>query len=169
MNDSYNIPEPTLFLDDNEGKQKFNIDDIKQVFISYSLLNLSDECKFSFINKDIDNKDIIAYFKKIADISKYELAYLFDRTNSHVHFVDPLKNRTLLDLIKKTLNKKFIPSEQMPEVGQFELWTSTQELANRENKIKSPRVFFILDSKYNIIYFLYLDLYHEIFPTKKTY
>ena len=134
--------------------------------ISYDYLFLDPNHTHSFHNDELNEKtceeipdksDYAIYFEKIKSFCKRPLGDSIDKVNyqEHIHVIPP--NRKLKELLKLASKKSSIENIDLPQFGQFALYT------NRGNS-KAPRIFFFIGN-YAIIYVLFYDPYHEIFPS----
>lgn len=141
------------------------INDINKYFsdtplFCYDYIDL-DKTDFHFKQENIEIKDYIKYFEMVKFISKNTVNTLIDKTNYKYHFhLYPAPNGRLLKLIQNISNIKF-NNYDLPPIGQFALYTTSENNASRETGIKSPRVFFMIGEK-SVFYILFIDLYHEI-------
>lgn len=125
--------------------------------ICYDLIDLS-ETLYHFHQSCFDNTDIKEYFSCLKYISRNTISDLVQNSNYRFHF-HKSQIQGKLKQILKILHKK---NDIFPEIYHFALYTSEQK-ADREKGIKSPRIYFVVG--YNgMIYPLFYDPYHEINP-----
>lgn len=167
------LDEIQYFIEDEERDLKYQLGDNFLIpltttpSIAYDYLNIDDVPEYSFHNpeflktesEEFPNKsDYNIYFNKIKDLCKrslddslYNLPY-----TEHLKTIRPNKN--LLSVVKKIFKKDYIPDEQLPQFGEFGLYTN-------KNNDRAPRVFFFIGNV-GMIYILFYDPFHKIFPGK---
>lgn len=132
-------------------------------FFVYQYIDL-DKTDYAFNQPCFDNNDIIAYFKKVKQYSQVSIGDLIYRSRhkEHFHILSVIPYR-VKQMIEEISGKNNIKDENLPLVGQFGLYTN--ENADRNTNVKSPRIFFFI-GKNTTINILFYDPYHEIFNAK---
>jgi hypothetical protein len=131
----------------------------------YNYIDL-DQTEYNFNQDCLDSIDAKFYFKRVKQISQKLLEDSIDNSSYKDHFrIYNSPNKKMKDLFKKISGSKYVIDEQLPSFGEFALYTDEEGLANRAIGKKSPRIHFFI-GPYGIIYILFYDPYHEIFPTK---
>lgn len=126
--------------------------------VSYDLIDVSDS-NYSFTQKCFDEKDSKQYFIKMKELCLSSVNSIIN-TNLKSWHLYPTKGANIAKELKRINNNKFLT--QNPEVMHFALYTS-DEKANRETGIKSPRIHFMVGAN-GILYPLFYDPYHEMNP-----
>lgn len=130
-------------------------------FVNYQYLQI-DKTEYNFSQDCFDNKDIIAYFKFVKLLSTKSFDELLSNKNKEWHLNSSLCKGRLAKLINETIgNGKRLDEKCTPTFYHFALYTLDK--ANRETKVKSPRIYFFLGDNATI-YPLFYDPYHEINP-----
>lgn len=126
--------------------------------ISYNFIDI-DKTNYCFDQECLDADDILWYFELLKEFSSKTINELIDSDyKKHFHlYHNP--NPQLKSLLKSISGVTLRP-ETTPTIGQFALYTD-RELASRKNKIKSPRIYFIVGHN-AVMYILFYDPYHEI-------
>jgi hypothetical protein len=132
-------------------------------FFAYQYLDF-DTTTYCFNQPHFDNIDITAYFKKVKEYSQIPIGDLIEVSHhkEHFHIIEPIPPR-IKEMIKTISGKTKIKDEDLPIVGQFGLYTNAN--ANRNENVKSPRIFFFIGS-YSTINILFYDPFHELFNAK---
>lgn len=131
--------------------------------VSYRYIDL-DKTDYHFSQDCFDNRDISEYFIFMNILTSYPFNELISNKNKdwHLNANDYFKDKKFRNLVNTALdNNKKLKVEQVPMFYHFALYT--EQNANRETKVKSPRIYFFI-GKDAIIYPLFYDPYHEINP-----
>ncbi len=135
--------------------------------ISYEYLNIDALADFSFVQPEFqsftseqypDKSDYHIYFETIKYVCSKKLNDLLneDYTKHFKTINNPKKE--LVEIVSKILNIKNNTKMQLPQLGEFALYTN-------KNGNKAPRIFFFIGNL-GIIYVLFYDPFHKIFPLK---
>lgn len=168
------LDEIQNFIEDEERDLKYRLgDNFTLSFdttpsIAYDYLNIDEVPEYSFHHpeflksesEEFPNKsDYNIYFHKIKNLCTRSLEdSLYNQPyTEHLKTINPNKN--LLNVVKKIFKKEHIPAEQLPQFGEFGLYT------NKGNN-RAPRVFFFIGNL-GMIYILFYDPFHKIFPMKE--
>jgi hypothetical protein len=150
----------------NNINKQFSKDDIRDnltnhpVF-SYYWIDLG-KTNYHFHQDEFDNEDIKKYFSILNKFSKMTIGDILDSKHNYHVYESKLKGN-LLKVYKKYTNKTDINLFQIPPIYHFGFYTCKDGHANRDNRIKSPRIYFTIGS-FGIIHLLFYDPYHEINP-----
>ena len=134
--------------------------------ISYEYLNIDILSEFSFIQPEFhsitseqypNKSDYNIYFETIKQICSKKIDVLRGESyTKHFNlFTNPQKELT--EIVRKIMNIKN-PKTQLPQLGEFGLYTN-------KNGNKAPRIFFFVGNL-GILYILFYDPFHKIFPRK---
>tara|TARA_R110001632_G_scaffold232421_1_gene373163 strand:- start:3310 stop:3834 length:525 start_codon:yes stop_codon:yes gene_type:complete len=167
------LDEISNLIEYEERDLKFRLgDDFPITFtttpsIAYDYLNINDDLDYSFHNpeflkmesEEFPNKsDYNIYFDKIKNLCKKSLDESLNNSSHKEHLKTVNPNKNLVNVVKKIFKKNHIPPEQLPQFGEFGLYTNKK--SNR-----APRVFFFIGNA-GMIYILFYDPFHKIFPSK---
>lgn len=152
IHETYNFNQPPSNQEIAQSKK------VKPV-ISYDLVDTGDS-NFSFYQDCFDSEDAIKYFGIMKTLCKSCIEDLRDLEGTELHLYTT-KGKNIGNELKRLNNGQ--PLNQMPEIMHFALYTNDE--ANRENKIKSPRIHFMVGAR-GIIYPLFYDPYHEMNPSR---
>lgn len=135
--------------------------------IAYDYLNIDSDLNYSFHHNEFHEfsseiepgkSDYNIYFDKIKTLCSRTI----DESINESHYTEHLKvispNKNLLDVVKKIFGVTHIPHDQLPQFGELGLYTN-------KDGTKAPRVFFFIGNL-GIIYILFYDPFHNIFPSK---
>lgn len=125
--------------------------------ICYDLIDL-DTTAYSFHQSCFDNADIKEYFSSLKYISQHTIDDLIQNSDYKFHF----HKSQIRGILKNILRQLHNNNDIFPEIYHFALYTSSTK-ANRNNGIKSPRIYFVVGYS-GMIYPLFYDPYHEINP-----
>ena len=131
--------------------------------VSYRYIDLK-KTDYHFFQDCFDNRDIVEYFSFMNLLTSYPFNELISNKDKdwHLNANDYFKDKKFRNLVNKTLdNNKKLNVEQVPMFYHFALYT--EQNANKETKVKSPRIYFFI-GRDAIIYPLFYDPYHEINP-----
>ncbi len=143
-------------------KPKIYTDLITPITVAYDYIKADGEY-YSFNHSEVSKNDINNYFSKMQKISKMTIKDLLSEGHykRHFGFIENPSD-TLINLLKHTFPEGLSPT---PLIAQLALHTPKNGKPTDGTKSKAPRIYFIVNDK-SILHILYLDLYHEIIPTK---
>jgi hypothetical protein len=168
------LDEINNLIEDQERDLKFRLGDgIYPInfdttpTIAYDYLNIDDDLDFSFhhdeFNKSLSEQypgksDYCIYFDKIKNLCKKSLEESLNNSHHTQHLKTINPNNKILDIVKKIFKLDKLYPEQLPQFGEFGLYTNI-------NSNRAPRVFFFIGAA-GMIYILFYDPFHLIFPKK---
>lgn len=130
--------------------------------INYKYLQI-EETDYHFSQSCFDNKDIIAYFNFVKLLSEHTFDDLLEMKQKEWHLNKSEYKGNLKKAVLESVAKgKHFKIEEIPDFYHFALYTSTK-MADRNKKIKSPRIYFFVGDN-AMIYPLFYDPFHEINP-----
>jgi hypothetical protein len=133
--------------------------------ISYNKLSFS-KGEYCFNNPKISISDLLAYFNRINELTKFSTFDLYNRNVDSKKFKWIEKpNQKIIDQIELITGESIDPT-QPPCTLEIRLYTNQQDFADKSKNIKSPRVFGVV-LEGSILYILFIDLFHEMYPHKK--
>ena len=126
--------------------------------IKYDLIDLG-HTDFSF--KSMNKTEVLLYFQRMQNISTSSINEIIDfNDKGKCHWHHSNIAGKLKDALEK-LNKDFTKSN--PFIYHFALDPTSTQFANREKKIRNPRIYFIVGRE-GEIHILFFDAYHELNP-----
>lgn len=129
--------------------------------VSYSMVNLSDS-NYGFNHPNFDEKDALYYLNRMKILSTKSISEIRDSDKNLDWHLHKTNGRNIIESVKEHFNVKKL--NDMPEIYHFALYPRhKQTKADKSNKIKNPRIHFVI-GYYGIIYPLFYDPYHEINP-----
>lgn len=167
INDFIEFEEEEFDLKFRLGQKVYKLNLDFTPTIAYDYLNIDDDLDYSFHHSEFHSftcekspkkSDYNIYFDKIKALCTKTL----DDSINNSHYTEHLKvinpNKKLLDIVKKIFGVSYISHEQLPQFGELGLYT---------NKVgnKAPRIFFFIGNL-GVIYILFYDPFHSIFPKK---
>ena len=150
IHETYNFNQPPSNQEIAQSKR------VKPV-ISYDLVDVSDS-NYSFCQGCFDVADAKEYYKKMKKLCLSCIEDVKDSEDYEWHLYPTNGKNIEIELKRLNEGKRL---SQMPEIMHFALYTNNA--ANRENNIKSPRIHFMVGAR-GIIYPLFYDPYHEMNP-----
>jgi hypothetical protein len=151
----------------NNINKQFSKDDIRDnlnnppVF-SYYWIDLG-KTKYHFHQDEFDNEDIKKYFSILNEFSQMTIGNILESKYEYHVYESKLMGK-LLEVYKQYTNKAHIDLYKVPPIYHFAFYTNKDGHANRDKRIKSPRIYFTIGS-FGTIHILFYDPYHEINPT----
>lgn len=165
--DEYEPPhDKYTFGETIDNKQYSKDNNFNTPLISYDYIILEENLNHSFNQNCIDKNDILKYFSILKQLSSTVISKAINEgaKELHLHIYEPSTINRRLKQLLNNISGQQLSIETMPSVGQFALYTC-EGTANREQNIKSPRIYFILINA--TFYILFYDPYHEINPGLK--
>ncbi len=150
IHETYNFKQPP------SNKEIVQSKNVKPV-ICYDLADMESP-QFGFCQDCFDARDAIKYFGIMKTLCLSCIEDLKDSDDRELHLF-PTKGGNIVNELKR-LNKGE-KLKQMPEIMHFALYTNKD--AKRANKVKSPRIHFMVGAR-GVIYPLFYDPYHEMNP-----
>lgn len=166
MNHNYTLVDPIdeeyQFGDKIDNKEHFAaLNSLSTV--SYRYIDW-DKTPYHFQQECFDNEDAVNYFWFMSMLTDNPFNKLFNTRKKewHLNPNDYGKDKNFRDLVNLALDlQENLPIACQPSFFHFALYTNQD--ANRDSKIKSPRIYFFIGAN-AVIYPLFYDPYHEINP-----
>ncbi len=150
------------FGDKIDKKEHFNaLNSLSTV--SYRYIDW-DKTSYNFQQPCFDNKDAVCYFGFMSLLTDEPFNNLYNTREQewHLNSNDYEKDHHFQMLVDEALElEEKLPMECQPAFFHFALYTNQN--ANRDTKVKSPRIYFFIGAN-AVIYPLFYDPYHEINP-----
>ncbi len=151
-----NLPNLKYTFGDDVSFTPFSIN-VTPTF-AYDYISL-DQSSFCFNNPKMMGRDFCGYFFAVKEISSQKVSSLFDGSKNHFHIINLTEKGFLIRMIKKQLGiKKYVDSNQLPIVAQFEVETDSER--------ESPRVIFFL-GRFGTFHILFYDREHSTYQMRK--
>lgn len=131
--------------------------------VCYSLINLTDK-NYGFGQEEFDHTDALYYLERMKTLTSKSIFDIIEDEdyNPQDWHLNQTRGRNIREAIREHF--KITKNFEMPEIFHFALYPKQlQQTPSREQKIKNPRVHFIVGAN-GMIYPLFYDPYHEINP-----
>lgn len=125
------------------------------VVVSYALLDTG-QTDYHFM-QEFTHRDTQAYFRMMKEISGRTIEDLMENPRAHHFYRTDVRGN--LKKVLGRVNPDCVKGN--PLIYHFALYTN--ENADRNTGVRSPRIYFML-GLYGIIYMLFFDPFHEINP-----
>lgn len=154
--DLFDIHSPVC-LSDQLNDSDIALSHKTPIVVSYALVDLG-KTNYHFM-QEFTHRDTQEYFRMMKTISSSTINDLMD--NPHKHHFYRTDIRGNLKNVLRQIDPDCIKTN--PLIYHFALYTEDQ--ADRETGVRSPRIYFML-GLYGMIYILFFDPFHEINPLK---
>lgn len=126
--------------------------------VCYNVIDLG-KTNYGF-DQQFEDDEIKSYFERMKEFSQTTINDIINNSDytSHFHRSDIKGN---LKKIFKSINVKIVKNN--PFIFHFALNPKNKNKADKENKVRNPRIYFMLGT-YGVIHILFFDPYHEINP-----
>ena len=157
--------KPRENKDKESGFDYIGSDNRQNFLISYNKLSFS-RGEFCFNNPNISRADLIAYFGRINELTRISTfdVYVTNIDSKKFKWIEN-PNKKIIEQIELITGESIDPA-QPPCTLEIRLYTNSNGFADKAKNIKSPRVFGVV-LEGSILYILFIDLFHEMYPHKK--
>lgn len=129
-----------------------------RINVSYVLLD-KDKTEYNFM-QEFHLRDTQQYFSIMKEFAGNSLSDLFENKRKYHLYPTELKGN-----IADKLCKLYPAIDRLtpPDIYHFALYNDKDVVADREDDVRSPRIYFIV-GEYGTIYPIFFDPYHELNP-----
>jgi len=121
--------------------------------------------RYGFDQNKWDYRDAVAYFESMSILANMPISG-FDNLGREWHFNPSVvsKGQNLYAELVKVFGEKLLNTpEKLPPFFHFALYQDKGVVADRNSKVKSPRIYFFIGDNATL-YPMFYDPYHEINP-----